>query len=193
VRQRNFLLTASSRGPIPKATTANRLNKSGSSDHPDSLININTQLTLLSTPRDTYAHPLWHSDLQTATTFILAHTFPLQFRSHVQTKIRQTLTPPQLCSLARRPLSYNNIQILVFGSASLDYTMVCTSPSLTVESYEDITAAHSSAVDEYNKPNYRRRHSSFHPTRRSSSVAMDGEEGLLLKVLHALLVFKQAS
>lgn len=72
-------------------------------------------------------------------------------------------------------------KVQVWQHANL-YKMVCTSPSLTVESYEDITAAQSSAVDEAEKPSYRRRHSSFHP-RRKSADTIDGEEGLLLKVL----------
>jgi len=62
--------------------------------------------------------------------------------------------------------------------------MVCTGPSLTVESYEDIAVATTSAIKiEGEKPSYRRRHSSFHPRRKSSSAeSMDGEEGLLLRV-----------
>jgi adiponectin receptor len=60
--------------------------------------------------------------------------------------------------------------------------MVCTSPSLTVESYEDTAAAKSSGIEQGSKPNYRRRHSSFHPRRMSSDHTMEGEEGLLLKV-----------
>jgi len=56
----------------------------------------------------------------------------------------------------------------------------CTSPSLTVESYEDITSTKASARDTL-QPGYRRRHSSFHP-RRKSADTMDGDEGLLLKV-----------
>jgi adiponectin receptor len=59
--------------------------------------------------------------------------------------------------------------------------MVCTSPSLTVESYEEITAASATGREDQN-PIYRRRHSSFHPRRKSSGSVMDGEEGLLLKV-----------
>jgi adiponectin receptor len=64
--------------------------------------------------------------------------------------------------------------------------MVCTSPSLTVESYEDISTAKTSSSSreiegERQKPDYRRRHSSFHP-RRKSADSMDGEEGLLLRV-----------
>lgn len=59
--------------------------------------------------------------------------------------------------------------------------MACTSPSLTVESYDDITAAHSSGAD-FDKPHNRRRHSSYQPRRKRDSVEMDGEEGLLLKV-----------
>lgn len=58
--------------------------------------------------------------------------------------------------------------------------MVCTGPSLTVESYEGISSA--LKIDN-EKPCYRRRHSSFHPRRKSSSAeSMDGEEGLLLRV-----------
>jgi adiponectin receptor len=58
--------------------------------------------------------------------------------------------------------------------------MVCTGPSLTVESYEAVSSA---LKIENEKPCYRRRHSSFHPRRKSSSAeSMDGEEGLLLRV-----------
>ena len=59
--------------------------------------------------------------------------------------------------------------------------MACTSPSLTVESYEDITSAKTSGTDDQ-KQIYRRRHSSFHPRRKSYENAMDGDEGLLLRV-----------
>ncbi|TVY90357.1 Uncharacterized protein LAWI1_G004195 [Lachnellula willkommii] len=58
--------------------------------------------------------------------------------------------------------------------------MRCTSPSVTVESYEDITTAKASGTED-TKPINRRRHSSFHPRRQSSDYAIDGEEGLLLK------------
>jgi adiponectin receptor len=62
--------------------------------------------------------------------------------------------------------------------------MVCTGPALTVESsYEDVHTATSTGKEEQ-KPVYRRRHSSFHPqSRRKSSITMDGDESLLLKVL----------
>ncbi|KAF4636085.1 hypothetical protein G7Y89_g2002 [Cudoniella acicularis] len=59
--------------------------------------------------------------------------------------------------------------------------MRCTSPALTVESYEEITSAKANGL-EASKPIYRRRHSSFHPRRNSSESIMDGEEGLLLRV-----------
>jgi adiponectin receptor len=61
--------------------------------------------------------------------------------------------------------------------------MVCTSPSLTVESsYEEISTAASVTGREEQNPIYRRRHSSFHSRRKSSESVMDGEESLLLKV-----------
>lgn len=61
--------------------------------------------------------------------------------------------------------------------------MGCTSPALTVESaYEEIKTAASATGKEDQKPIYRRRHSSFHPRRKSSESMMDGEESLLLKV-----------
>jgi adiponectin receptor len=61
--------------------------------------------------------------------------------------------------------------------------MGCTSPSLTVESsYEEINTAASVSGRDNQKPIYRRRHSSFHPRRKSSESMMDGEESLLLKV-----------
>jgi len=63
--------------------------------------------------------------------------------------------------------------------------MACTSPSLTVESYEDMTSAQTTGTDT-DKPGYRRRHSSFHPRRKRESTEMDGEEGLLLKVCQLL-------
>ena len=63
--------------------------------------------------------------------------------------------------------------------------MVCTSPSLTVECLdeEEDTSAIASGLEE-RKPLSRRRHSSFHPhpRRSSSDYAMEGEEGLLIKV-----------
>ncbi|KAL3423851.1 izh family channel protein [Phlyctema vagabunda] len=59
--------------------------------------------------------------------------------------------------------------------------MVCTSPSLTVESYEDITAAKSTATEQ-NAPIYRRRNSSYHPRRASSDNAADSDERLQIKV-----------
>ncbi|RDW77137.1 putative IZH3 [Coleophoma cylindrospora] len=58
--------------------------------------------------------------------------------------------------------------------------MVCTSPSVTVESYEDITTARTTGTDDSNHPIYRRRNSSYHP--RRNSYENDGEEGLSLKV-----------
>lgn len=68
--------------------------------------------------------------------------------------------------------------------------MVCTSPSLTLESYEDIAIGTTSGADT-NKPAYNRRHSSAHPRRQSSSsVSMDNEEGLLLKARLATLKIK---
>lgn len=61
--------------------------------------------------------------------------------------------------------------------------MVCTSPSLTVESYEDVsTAVASGTGTEGQKPVYRRRHSSFHPRRKSTESGLDGDDRLLLKV-----------
>lgn len=59
--------------------------------------------------------------------------------------------------------------------------MPCMSPAMTVESYEDGTGATTSGVEASNQP-YKRRHSSFHPRKLSLSVALEGEEGLLLKV-----------
>jgi len=60
--------------------------------------------------------------------------------------------------------------------------MRCTSPAVTVEEYEEISTATTTGAAEQ-KPVYRRRHSSFHPRRKSSSGdAMDGDEGLLLRV-----------
>ncbi len=59
----------------------------------------------------------------------------------------------------------------------------CTSPALTLESsYEEINTVASVTGREEKMPIYRRRHSSFHPRRKSSESIMDGEEGLLLKV-----------
>jgi adiponectin receptor len=52
---------------------------------------------------------------------------------------------------------------------------------VTLESYEDIFSAKTTGTEEQ-KPLYKRRHSSFHPRRKSSGDVMDGEEGLLLKV-----------
>jgi adiponectin receptor len=61
--------------------------------------------------------------------------------------------------------------------------MHATSPALTVEtSYEEISTAASVTGREEMKPIYMRRHSSFHPRRKSSECIMDGEESLLLKV-----------
>ncbi len=59
--------------------------------------------------------------------------------------------------------------------------MACTSPSMKVESYEDIPVGKASGF-ETDKPAYRRRHSSFVPRKPSVSDALKGEEGLLLKV-----------
>lgn len=69
--------------------------------------------------------------------------------------------------------------------------MACTSPSLTtVESYEDITSARTTGAEEHEneKPSYRRRHSSFHPRRKSTE--MEGEESLLLRVCPLLPIQK---
>ncbi|KAM3089057.1 inc metabolism membrane protein [Clarireedia jacksonii] len=60
--------------------------------------------------------------------------------------------------------------------------MVCASPSLTVESYQDKTTTAKVSGREQSAPRSRRRHSSFHPRRKSSDQVMDGEEGLMLKV-----------
>jgi hypothetical protein len=60
------------------------------------------------------------------------------------------------------------------------FKMVCTTPSLTVESHEEVPMATASGI-ESRKP-YRRRHSSFHPRRNSTESGMDGEDRLLLKV-----------
>ncbi|KAI9053619.1 hypothetical protein LZ554_002573 [Drepanopeziza brunnea f. sp. 'monogermtubi'] len=62
--------------------------------------------------------------------------------------------------------------------------MVCTGPSLTVESCEESnTAAIATGKDdEENKPTYRRRHSSFHPRRNSTESGIEGDDRLLLKV-----------
>ncbi|PQE27975.1 putative IZH3 Implicated in Zinc membran protein [Rutstroemia sp. NJR-2017a WRK4] len=59
--------------------------------------------------------------------------------------------------------------------------MVCASPSLTVESYQEETTAKASGREQ-STPRNRRRHSSFHPRRSNSDQVMDGEEGLMLKV-----------
>jgi adiponectin receptor len=60
----------------------------------------------------------------------------------------------------------------------------CTSPALTLESsYEEINTVASVTGREEKKPTYKRLHSSFHPRRKSSESIMDGEEGLLLKVV----------
>jgi adiponectin receptor len=68
--------------------------------------------------------------------------------------------------------------------------MACTSPALTVESsYEEIHSAASVTGREEKKPIYRRRHSSFHPRRKSSECIIDGEESLLLKVFNCLFSF----
>jgi adiponectin receptor len=67
---------------------------------------------------------------------------------------------------------------------------LCTSPALTLESsYEEINTFASVTGREEKKPIYRRRHSSFHPRRKSSESIMDGEEGLLLKVVTGNLCF----
>lgn len=62
--------------------------------------------------------------------------------------------------------------------------VVCTGPSLTVESYEDSDTATSTGTgagnDEDSKPVYRRRHSSFHPRRKSDGAMED--DRLLLRV-----------
>ncbi|PBP22669.1 hypothetical protein BUE80_DR006602 [Diplocarpon rosae] len=60
--------------------------------------------------------------------------------------------------------------------------MVCTSPSLTVESFENETATATGKDGDGNKPIYRRRHSSFHPRRKSTELGMEGDDRLLLKV-----------
>jgi adiponectin receptor len=63
---------------------------------------------------------------------------------------------------------------------------------LTVESYEDINTAKTTGKEEQ-KPIYKRRHSSFHPRRRSSDYAtMDGDEGLLLRVHFLLLAILES-
>jgi hypothetical protein len=59
--------------------------------------------------------------------------------------------------------------------------VVCAGPSLTVESYEDSdTATSTGKEEEDNKPIYRRRHSSFHPRRKSEGWMED--DRLLLRV-----------
>lgn len=66
--------------------------------------------------------------------------------------------------------------------------MACTSPSLTVESYDDVVTATTSGMDR-GKPLYKRRHSSFHPRRRSSTTSLEGDDRLMLKAsLKALSV-----
>jgi len=61
--------------------------------------------------------------------------------------------------------------------------MVCTGPSLTVESYEEHDSAVATGKDNRDeKPINRRRHSSFHPRRKSTDSGMDGDDRLLLKV-----------
>lgn len=57
--------------------------------------------------------------------------------------------------------------------------MRCISPSVSVSSYDDLSSATASGIED-SKPVNRRRHSSFQPKRRSSDI--DGEEGLLLRV-----------
>ncbi|TQS34550.1 hypothetical protein Golomagni_05062 [Golovinomyces magnicellulatus] len=58
---------------------------------------------------------------------------------------------------------------------------VCTTPSMTLESYED-THTSITTTFENQKPRNRRRHSSFHPQQIGSEHFKDGEEGLLLKL-----------
>lgn len=62
--------------------------------------------------------------------------------------------------------------------------VVCTGPSLTVESYEDSDTATSTGTgkEEESKPMYRRRHSSFHPRRKSDGAMED--DRLLLRVCY---------
>jgi adiponectin receptor len=59
--------------------------------------------------------------------------------------------------------------------------MTCMSPAVTVESYDNLAPATTTGADQH-KPAYKRRHSSFVPRQLSQSLALDGEEGLLLKV-----------
>lgn len=58
--------------------------------------------------------------------------------------------------------------------------VVCAGPSLTVESYEDSNTATSTGKEDERKPTYRRRHSSFHPRRKSDGAMED--DRLLLRV-----------
>jgi len=60
--------------------------------------------------------------------------------------------------------------------------MVCTAPSLTMESHEGIVATGTASGMETKPQPYKRRHSSFHPRRKSIESGMDGDDRLLLKV-----------
>lgn len=59
--------------------------------------------------------------------------------------------------------------------------MVCISPSLTVESWDDVSTAAASGV-ETNMPAYKRRHSSYNPRRDIRSDHMDHDDNLMLRV-----------
>ncbi|CAG8983915.1 hypothetical protein HYALB_00006882 [Hymenoscyphus albidus] len=61
--------------------------------------------------------------------------------------------------------------------------MQCASQSsLTVESYDDTSTAITSGVDDASKPGlYKRRHSSFHPRRRSSDK-LEADEGIIVRL-----------
>lgn len=70
--------------------------------------------------------------------------------------------------------------------------MVCAASSLTVESYEDVTTSTMASGREGAKPLNKRRHSSFHPRRKSSEQVMDGEESLMLKVFYQVTLYPVA-
>ncbi|RKF56312.1 Uncharacterized protein C30D11.11 [Erysiphe neolycopersici] len=59
---------------------------------------------------------------------------------------------------------------------------VCTTPSLTLESYEEIPAGTTTSLDSLKPRSYRRRHSSFHPRQLCHDYIGDVNEGLLLKL-----------
>lgn len=92
------------------------------------------------------------------------------------------LQHPSLQSRRSPPYEISNKDVLAGVFAPEYFIMVCTTPSLTVESYGDLNTAKASGA-EGQKPLYnRRRHSSFNPRRNSTESGLDGDDRLLLRV-----------